>query len=139
MFFFKCWVTVGIRIVADCGAIHFQFTMKLKRATTLEFTTVSAIIFIHCCAFVLYFLYSFRFIFFPLARWGIFLIFLFLGSGLRSSFAGFGRALALSDLQMCLQVCEGYKTSSLSLSFGKRFNNFSVVSSFSKNSFAFVF
>jgi hypothetical protein len=36
-----------IRIVADCVALSCQVTRKLKRATTLEFTTDSAIIFIH--------------------------------------------------------------------------------------------
>ncbi len=41
-------VTVSIRIVADFGAQIFQFAMKLKRAKTLEITTISAIIFIHC-------------------------------------------------------------------------------------------
>jgi hypothetical protein len=41
----------------------------------------------------------------PLVRWGIFLNFSFLGQGLESSFAGFGCALALCDLQMCLKVC----------------------------------
>ena len=40
--------TVSIRIVADCVALSCQVTRKLKRATTLEFTTISAIIFIHC-------------------------------------------------------------------------------------------
>ena len=39
---------VSIRIVADCVALSCQVTRKLKRATTLEFTTISAIIFIHC-------------------------------------------------------------------------------------------
>ncbi len=48
-------VSVSIRIVADCAALSSQVTKKLKRATTLEFTTVPAIIFIHCCVFVLYF------------------------------------------------------------------------------------
>ena len=42
-------LTVSIRIVADCMALSCQFTEKMKRATTLSFTTVSAIIFIHCC------------------------------------------------------------------------------------------
>ena len=42
--------TVSIRIVADCGALPCQVTQKLERATTLEFTTESAIIFIHCYA-----------------------------------------------------------------------------------------
>ncbi len=41
-------ITVSIRIVADCVALSCQVTRKLKRATTVEFTTVSAIIFIHC-------------------------------------------------------------------------------------------
>ena len=40
--------TVSIRIVADCVALSCQVTRKLKRATSLEFTTLSAIIFIHC-------------------------------------------------------------------------------------------
>jgi hypothetical protein len=44
----------SIRIVADCVALHCQVTQELKRATILEFTTVSAIIFIHCCVLVLY-------------------------------------------------------------------------------------
>jgi len=46
-------LTVGIRIVADCGTQIFQFVRKLKRATILEFTNFSAIIFTHYCAFVL--------------------------------------------------------------------------------------
>lgn len=41
-------ITLSIRIVADFGAIFFQYTTKLKQATTLEFTADSAIIFIHC-------------------------------------------------------------------------------------------
>jgi len=41
-------VTLSIRIVADCVALSCQVTRKLNRATTLEFITVSAIIFIHC-------------------------------------------------------------------------------------------
>ena len=40
--------TLSIRIVADCVALSYQNTRKLKRAKALEFTTVSAIIFIHC-------------------------------------------------------------------------------------------
>ena len=50
-------ITVSIRIVAECGSKNFQFTIKLKRATTLEFTTISAIIFIHCysLAFLIFF------------------------------------------------------------------------------------
>ena len=39
--------TVSIRIVADCVHLSCQVTRKLQRATNLEFTTVSAIIFIH--------------------------------------------------------------------------------------------
>jgi hypothetical protein len=41
-------VTFSIRIVADCVELSCQITRKLKRATTLDFTTVSAIILIHC-------------------------------------------------------------------------------------------
>ncbi len=43
------YTTVGIRIVADCVVLFCQVTRKLKRATTIEFTTKPAIIFIHCC------------------------------------------------------------------------------------------
>jgi len=35
--------------VAGCIALSCQVTRKLKRATTFEFTTIPAIIFIHCC------------------------------------------------------------------------------------------
>jgi hypothetical protein len=38
---------VGVKIVADCVAAFYQVTRKLKRATFLEFTTISAIIFTH--------------------------------------------------------------------------------------------
>ena len=41
-------LTFSIRIVADCVALSCQVTRKLKRATPLEFTAISAIIFIHC-------------------------------------------------------------------------------------------
>ncbi len=40
-------LTARIRIVADCGLHFCQITGKLERATTLEFTAISAIIFIH--------------------------------------------------------------------------------------------
>jgi len=46
-------ITLGIRIVADCGLQTCQTTQKMKRTKTFDFTTVSAIIFIHCCAFVI--------------------------------------------------------------------------------------
>jgi hypothetical protein len=49
----KCVITVGTRIVAGCGLQTFQATQKLKRAPTLEFTAVSAIIFVHCYALLL--------------------------------------------------------------------------------------
>jgi len=39
---------LSIRIEADCVALFCQYAEKLKRATTLEFTNISAIIFIHC-------------------------------------------------------------------------------------------
>jgi hypothetical protein len=38
---------VCIRIVADCVALSYQDTEKLKRAKALETTTIPAIIFIH--------------------------------------------------------------------------------------------
>jgi hypothetical protein len=41
-------LTLSIRIVADFGALYYQATRKLKRATSLKFTIISAIIFIHC-------------------------------------------------------------------------------------------
>jgi len=41
-------LTMSIRIVADCVALYCQVRRNLKRATDLKFTTVSAIIFIHC-------------------------------------------------------------------------------------------
>jgi len=40
-------ITVGTRIVVDCGLHSSQVTRKLKRTTALEFTTILAIIFIH--------------------------------------------------------------------------------------------
>ena len=43
----KLHTTVSIRIVADCVALSCQVARKLKRATALNFTTISAIIFIH--------------------------------------------------------------------------------------------
>jgi hypothetical protein len=46
-------ITFSIRIVADCVALSCQVARKLERATTLEFTSVPAIIFIHCYGVVL--------------------------------------------------------------------------------------
>lgn len=43
------------RILADCIVLFCQVIQKFERDTTLEFTTVSAIIFIHCWRYVLYF------------------------------------------------------------------------------------
>ena len=61
--FAECITSVSIGIVADYVALPCQVTRKLKRATTLISTTTPAIIFIHCCAFVLYFqLFIFSFI-----------------------------------------------------------------------------
>jgi len=40
-------------MVADVGEITCQVTRKLKRATAIEFTTITAIIFIQYCAFVI--------------------------------------------------------------------------------------
>jgi hypothetical protein len=36
-----------IRIVGDCGLQIYQTEIKLKRATTVEFTTVTPICYIH--------------------------------------------------------------------------------------------
>jgi hypothetical protein len=52
-------LTFSIRIVADCVALSCQVTRKLKRATTLEFTTISAIIFIHCWRVVICFSFQY--------------------------------------------------------------------------------
>jgi len=38
--------TVSIRIVADCGALSFHVTRKLKRATTPEIIAISAMFYI---------------------------------------------------------------------------------------------
>lgn len=40
-------IKFSIRIVADCVALSCQVIRKLKRATALEITTITAIIFIH--------------------------------------------------------------------------------------------
>jgi len=40
---------VSIRIVADCEALFYQVTQKLKRAKSHENKTIPPIIFIHCC------------------------------------------------------------------------------------------
>lgn len=45
----KVRLTISVRIVADCKPHSYQVTRKLDRATTLEFTAESAIIFTHCC------------------------------------------------------------------------------------------
>jgi len=47
-------ITVCIRIVAVCELHPCQVTQKLERATTREFTTKPAIIFIHCCTLGFY-------------------------------------------------------------------------------------
>ena len=39
-----CYNGVSIKIVADCGLQTCQVTRTLKRASTLEFTTITAII-----------------------------------------------------------------------------------------------
>ena len=41
-------ITLSIRIVAGCVALYCQVTRRLKRPTTVDFTSVPAIIFIHC-------------------------------------------------------------------------------------------
>ena len=52
-FSFAYHTTTSIRIVADCGTQIFQFTMNLKRATTLEFIAISPINYIACCPLLL--------------------------------------------------------------------------------------
>lgn len=51
----KIDTTFSIRIVADCGLQTFKAAKKSKRVEVLEFTAVSAIIFVHCCQHALYF------------------------------------------------------------------------------------
>ena len=46
--------TVSIRIVADCVELSCHIIRKLKRDKALEFTTISAIIFIHCYAAIFF-------------------------------------------------------------------------------------
>ena len=41
-------LTVGIRIVADCGRNSCQVASKIKQDTAPYFTGITAIIFIHC-------------------------------------------------------------------------------------------
>jgi len=45
---FICCPTFSIWQVGDCGLQNYQTEMKLKRATTVEFTTVTPICYIHC-------------------------------------------------------------------------------------------
>ena len=51
--------TVSILKVGDCVAIHYQVTQKLKRATSLEFTTIPPIFYIHCVPLLHNFLHCF--------------------------------------------------------------------------------
>jgi hypothetical protein len=41
-------LTFSICKVGDCGLQTYQTEMKLKRATTVEFTAISPILYIHC-------------------------------------------------------------------------------------------
>ena len=52
MFFSKCFITFSICKVGDCGIQTYQTVKNFKRATPLEFTTITPILYIHCCAFV---------------------------------------------------------------------------------------
>ena len=47
-FFLGLLVTFSICKVGDCGLHTYQTVTILKRATTLEFTTISPILYIHC-------------------------------------------------------------------------------------------
>jgi hypothetical protein len=44
--------TLSICKVGDCGLQTYQTEMNLKRATTIEFTAISPILYIHCCVVV---------------------------------------------------------------------------------------
>jgi len=41
--------TFGIWQVGDCGLQTYQTEIKFERATTVEFTTITPICYIHCC------------------------------------------------------------------------------------------
>jgi len=47
-FSFLVLATVDIRIVAGFEAHNFQYTMNVNWTKNIDFTTISAIIFIHC-------------------------------------------------------------------------------------------
>lgn len=51
-------LTFSIYEVGDCGFQSYQTEIKMKRATALEFITISPILYIHCCAHVA-FVYSY--------------------------------------------------------------------------------
>uniref|UniRef100_UPI004049C255 hypothetical protein n=1 Tax=Flavobacterium sp. TaxID=239 RepID=UPI004049C255 len=54
------WLILGtLRAVADCASPPCQVTKRLERAKALEFTTITAIIFTHCCATYLFFILYF--------------------------------------------------------------------------------
>jgi hypothetical protein len=44
--------TVSICKVGDCGLQTYQTVTILKRAKTAEFTTITPILYIHCCMLV---------------------------------------------------------------------------------------
>ena len=48
MSFVKLTLTLSICKVGDYGLQNYQITQKLKRATPLEFTTITPILYIHC-------------------------------------------------------------------------------------------
>lgn len=50
-------LTESICKVGDCGLQTYQTVEKLKRATTVEFTTITPILYIHCYASFLFFYY----------------------------------------------------------------------------------
>jgi hypothetical protein len=47
--------TFSICKVGDCVLQTYQTVTTLKRAATVEFTTITPILYIHCCAFVLFY------------------------------------------------------------------------------------
>jgi hypothetical protein len=48
----QCPITLSICKVGDCGLQTYQTVTILKRATAVEFTTITPILYIHCCMLV---------------------------------------------------------------------------------------
>jgi hypothetical protein len=48
VYFSKCYIKLSICKVGDCGLHTYQTVTVLMRATTIEFTSISPILYIHC-------------------------------------------------------------------------------------------